>query len=823
MRPRRRNEEVIMSAIPLSMSVVEPTPPSSGGTLVSLDGRTLPLHATTISGRVRGGYGRIALEQRFVNAYAEPLRVTYQVPLPSDGAVAGFRFRIGEEEIVGEVDRKDRARERFEQAILDGHTAALLEQDRSSLFTQEVGNIPPGVEVVVTLEVDCKLRWLPDADAGRGGWELRFPTVVAPRYLGATARVHDGGRVAVEVADRPRPIAMSIALEIAEPLSEGGRVRSPSHALDVTSSGGVHRVSLADDRAGLDRDVVVRWPVVAASVGITLDTGRPASSHPGAAYGHGLLTLVPPSRVPTAIARDLVVLLDTSGSMHGEPLSQARHVTSALVQSLGDGDSLELIEFSNAPRRFSPRALPMTAANKALALKWIAGLSASGGTEMRTGILEALAGLRDEAQRQVVVITDGLIGFEEEVVGEIMRRLPEGSRVHTVGVGSAVNRSLTTPAARAGRGVEVIVGIGEDPERAAARVLAHTCAPIVVDVRLEGDALAETAPARLPDLFAGAPALVAARLLPQGGELVVRGRTADGPWSARVHVPAVQPGDGSPSLSALFAREKVEDLELRHAAGDRSVDEAIAALGIEYRIATRLTSWIAVSASAKVDPRDPSRRESIPQELPHGMSIEGLGLRGGASRQAYAATMPMQSIAAMPMAAPGIAPPPPAPETRSRAGIMSRLLGGSERAKAKKAEAAAPPSSSGARGRAAPPAPRRPAPPSEQQDEGGGGHEAEEAAALLELRGRVLARAGDRLVVEIVLPDALAWAPGESAELVMPDGTRISVAIDDAGTTRAAEIAAGASVRIAVRLDAGSALPLAIELHVGHDRLRITL
>src|SRR5437879_6416786 len=153
---------------------------------------------------------------------------------------------------------------------------------------------------------------------------------------------------------------------------------------------------------------------------------------------------------------------------------------------------------------------------------------------MRTGILEALATLRKDAQRQVVLMTDGLIGFESEIVQTICERLPEGSRVHTVGIGSGVNRSLTSPAARAGRGVEVIIGLDEDPERGAQRILARTAQPLVTRVEISGSAVAGVAPAKLCDLYAGAPALAAVKLEPHGGEIVVRGVTAAGEFLERI-------------------------------------------------------------------------------------------------------------------------------------------------------------------------------------------------------------------------------------------------------------------------------------------------
>ncbi len=376
--------------------------------------------------------------------------------------------------------------------------------------------------------------------------------------------------------------------------------------------------------------MVVRWKVATPRVGLALEvcrSDRPAIS----ADAHGLLTIVPPSldAGTRPVPRDLIVLLDTSGSMGGAPLEQAVRVTSALVDTLRADDHLELIEFSSSARRWKVSPVAATEPARRDAIKWLRALRASGSTEMRAGILAALEGVRADAQRQVVLITDGQIGFESQVVAAICDRLPAASRLHTVGVGSGVNRSLTGPAARAGHGIEVVIGLGEDAERAAARLVARTDAPLLVDVALGGSALVDHAPARLPDLFAGAPALIGVALRPEGGDLTVRGRTLDGTWEQRLRVPALDPGHGNPAVVALFGREAVEDLELRLAAGGgaRDIDEAVARLGGDFQIATRLTSWVAVSDEPTVDPRDPLRRQRMPHELPYGVSAEGLGLR----------------------------------------------------------------------------------------------------------------------------------------------------------------------------------------------------
>lgn len=206
---------------------------SSGGRLVCADGRALPLLGASLSADAKGGLVRIMLEQTFRNPHDEPLRVTYSLPLPADGAVSGFAFRIGEERVVGQVDAKQKARERFENALLEGRTAALLDQERSSLFTQEVGNVPPRTQVVCEVQVDQRLTWLPD-----GAWEWRFPTVVAPRYLGAHGRVAASANVSVDVADAALPVKLSLALSIRDGLADGVRPESPrARAMRCTPTG----------------------------------------------------------------------------------------------------------------------------------------------------------------------------------------------------------------------------------------------------------------------------------------------------------------------------------------------------------------------------------------------------------------------------------------------------------------------------------------------------------------------------------------------------------------------------------------------------------
>lgn len=608
------------------MTTIEsPLPTAPSGRLVTADGRELPLRGLRLQGHAAAGLARVRVLQTFTNPFAEPLQVTYQLPLPAEAAVGAFCFRIGERTVRGEIDRREAARERFEQAIAEGRTAGLLEQDRAALFTQQIGNLPPGAELQAEIDVDQPLVWQD------GGWEWRFPTTVAPRYLGGAGRVPDAGRIEVDVVD-PAGAPPAPRCELEFVIGDAGAVAtSPSHALAAGEAGAgiAVRFAAAGGRVAMDRDVVLRWAAAGPAPGVGLRTGRSALPALGDA-AFGLLTLVPPALPGVHLARDLVVMLDISGSMQGEPLDQGRAVVGALVDSLGEGDRLELMAFAGSVSCWGNEPRAVDAAAKADARRWLAGLRAGGGTEMFAAIRTALAVVRQGAQRQLVLVTDGQIGFEAEIVGAIRNQLAGGTRVHVVGVGSAPNRSLTRGASRAGRGREVLLGRGDDAAPMAARLVAATAAPLVDALELDGDALLAAAPRALPDLFAGSPARLAVRLRPEGGLLRVRGRTAAGPFVHELRVaPANGPDADGELLARWFGREAVEDLETEVAAGaGQRLDGEIERLGLEHHIATRRTSWVAIDEQPSVDGRAPFRSVRVPHELPEGMAVEMLGLRG---------------------------------------------------------------------------------------------------------------------------------------------------------------------------------------------------
>src|SRR5688572_11096335 len=274
----------------------DPVARSSGASLTTADGRSLALVGVRLRGDARGGIARLVLEQKFENRYAETLDVTYRMPLPADGAVSAYAFEIGGRVIAGRVDKKAAARETFERALVEGRTAALLEQNTNDIFTQQIGNLPPNESLIARITIDQRLAWLPE-----GEWELRFPTVIGPRYVSPTDTEQVARDTHVSVDPSGISAGIQIAITIGDAIVSGRTAASPTHTLVHRADGSIE----LKDEAALDRDIVVRWPVATAKPGLSLDVARRAN---GDAYG--LLTIVPPSPAskPKAVARDLIVL-----------------------------------------------------------------------------------------------------------------------------------------------------------------------------------------------------------------------------------------------------------------------------------------------------------------------------------------------------------------------------------------------------------------------------------------------------------------------------------------------------------------------------------
>lgn len=594
--------------------------------LVSVDGRTYPLRSAEVRAHAEGGLAATTLVQEFENPYEEPLEVIYTMPLPADGAVLGYLIRMGERIIRGEIETREKASEKYREALFEGRTAGLLEQDRADTFQQRLGNLPGHTNARIEVEVLHPLAFLLGA-GGRGPmWEYRFPTVVGVRYEGAPGRVADAERLDTDRAgagDIPTRVALD--LQIAD-AGAGVEIASPSHKLQSAPRADSTSVHLADG-AKLDRDLVIHWSAGASEVGVRAVEGKGLMGDNGR---YALITVTPPA-VPAAVYhRDLTVLIDASGSMDGTPLDTAKSVVKDLLQSLVEEDRFEVLAFATNVVRLTPALARATPDAVQECLRRLDRLEASGSTEMVKAVTEAMASLRSDSQHQIVLVSDGYIGFEQEIVERIADELPAGVRVHMVGIGAAPNRTLSSGVARAGRGVELFASDRQTAVEASQRLRAATVRPVLTELAIAGTAVIGQAPARPRDIFAGQPLVLAAELSPEGGMIDVSGRLAGSrePWGWRLEVTSSGLRASPLPLGALYGRERIADLEAGVARPEADLEAAIERIGLRHRVVSRRTSLVAVAEEPAIDPRAPRRRERLAVEMPHGVSAEGVGYVG---------------------------------------------------------------------------------------------------------------------------------------------------------------------------------------------------
>jgi Ca-activated chloride channel family protein len=590
--------------------------------LASNDGKTtieFPLAHTSVLADVTGNIARVEVTQLYQNPTAQRLEAIYQFPLPENAAVTDMMFRIGKRVVISEVKKRAEAKATYERAKAEGHTAALTEQERPNLFTQSVANIPPGESVEVVIRYVHEVKF----DSGR--YQFHFPTTIGPRY-NPSHGVTDAARVSPPVVAPGVKSAHDIDIVVTlGPSDAFADVAAKSHRIMTAADPklGKRIVTLGDDDHVPNKDFMLAW--------------RPAGKEPEArvltARDHGddylMLFVQPPADVAPEMvrAKEMVFLIDRSGSMWGEPLDTAKAVILKALRKMGPEDTFQLIAFDSTTESMSPASLPNSAANIADAERWLGTLRGGGGTEMLSGIRAALDQPYDPKRlRMVVFCTDGFIGNEKEII-DYIGTMRGQSRVFGFGIGSSVNRFLVEGVARAGRGAAEIVRQGEPTDEAVARLFKRLDRPVLTDVALRFSGVDVTAmePARMPDLFAGQPLVVVGKYRGHGPASVeITGKLGSKSYARTIPV-SLAPQAGDAVLGTLWARRRIDTLGDANENG-AAVDQQnqIVELALKFKLITAYTSFVAVEKQLKVDTSKPLAEMLVPNELPEGVAYKGI-------------------------------------------------------------------------------------------------------------------------------------------------------------------------------------------------------
>jgi Ca-activated chloride channel family protein len=574
-----------------------------------------PLLSTAVAFRISGMVARARLVQTFRNPSGDWYEGVYVFPLPDNAAVDRLRLRVGERVIEGEIQERATAQRAYDAARTQGTRAALMDQERPNIFSTRVANIGPQETIVVELEYQETLRY------SDGRFSLRFPMVVGPRYI--PHGVADAARITPAVL-RPQegrapvnPVSINVELDAGIPLAE---ISSPYHRVDVKVLGEARReITLAEGSTPANRDFELRWtPRRESAPRLAWFTEKKGERY------YALLMLVPPvAAAEQRLPREVVFVLDTSGSMAGASIRQAREALQLALARLAPEDRFNVIEFNSTAQALFPQAREASAAQVERAIRWVRGLQARGGTEMTQALHLALDG-RDAGDRvrQVIFLTDGAIGNEEQLF-RLMRERLGGSRLFTVGIGSAPNSHFMRKAAELGRGTFTYIGRIDEVGEKMAALFAKLETPVLkgITLRWPEQARVEAWPARVPDLYAGEPLVVSAALERLEGELRVSGVRAGRVWQAQVPLSA---GEGNAGMGTLWARAKVAALmdSLREGASPETVREQVIALAIAHRLMTKYTSFVAVDRTPARSADAQLKLAEIPTNLPEGWEYD---------------------------------------------------------------------------------------------------------------------------------------------------------------------------------------------------------
>ncbi|CCQ75041.1 marine proteobacterial sortase target protein [Magnetospira sp. QH-2] len=628
----------IVSAAARAEMVFQPvvsSPESEEDTPFLVEPTQAPAVATQIQMEIVGPLARTRVRQLFVNPEAQWVEGSYVFPLPEDAAVDSLRMRVDDRIIEGEIKEKEEARRHYETAKRQGKKASLVTQERPNLFTTAVANIPPRGKIAVEIGFQEVIRWT------EGRYELRFPATMTPRYIPGRQKVlgeagNGWGANTDQVPDAERitpplihpdagtnPIGFSIRLNAGQPLAA---ISSPSHEIVVTAEeeGGAVQVTLKDGQVPADRDFVLHWTPRAAdepAVSLFTETGNDGA-HYILAQIH---TPTPEALRENLLPREVVFVVDTSGSMEGLSMDGARAALLKALDGLGPRDRFNIIRFSSDSTALFDEARAATPRSLTQARRFVANLSAEGGTEILTALHKALDG-RFDAQRvrQIILLTDGAVGNEMEILSHIRRRIGD-SRLFTIGIGSAPNSYLMRKGAELGRGTYTFIAEEAQVEQRMDQLFKKLEAPVLADLRavFSRSARADAWPRNLPDLYAGEPLLLTARLDDVSGGISLGGWQGGLDWSSTIPLDKAVRGQG---IARLWARTKIEGLNDQRYEGRASEEIRLDVidLALTHQLVSDYTSLVAVDQTPSRPQGEDLASRAVPSLPPHGWDLEKL-------------------------------------------------------------------------------------------------------------------------------------------------------------------------------------------------------
>ena len=609
----------VLQAWPADAQETAPDVPQAGSLLwrMSQGYVTATSIDTAVTMKISGLVARVSVRQEFRNEGSEWTEGVYVFPLPDKAAVDRLRLHIGDRYIEGEIREKEQAKKEYEQAKREGRKTSLVQQQRANLFTTSVANVAPGELVVVEIE------YLEDLRYEDGKFSIRFPMTLTPRYI--NEEVPDASLITPPqvMASKHHRVSLEASIDAGMPLK---LIASRYHPVTINEDAGRYTVELSDAQTKMDHDFELVWQPVSSAEPRAMAFTETVDGQP-----YYLLMVMPPDdgAAPAArLPRETIFIVDTSGSMHGVSMSQAKRALQLAIEALQPGDLFNVIEFDSFTNALFPYSYPARGANVAHALNFVQSLQADGGTEMRPALKLALGSPPHATHlRQIVFITDGSVGYEDEMFSMIEDRLGN-ARLFTVGIGSAPNSWFMRKAAEAGRGSYTFVSALHEVREKMDTLFAKLESPQVTDIAVQwpSGVVIDAYPSVVPDLYLGEPVVVRAQAsgpFRTGDTVRIVGNSVAGAWAADVPLSGPVTSEG---VAALWARARIGVLmdEERRGADAEQTRASILDTALTHHLVSKYTSLIAVDKTPARPAGEPLSSEQVANLMPYGQSANAI-------------------------------------------------------------------------------------------------------------------------------------------------------------------------------------------------------
>jgi Ca-activated chloride channel family protein len=551
-----------------------------------------------ITSKVTGQGQRTVVEQVFKNKERRPIEAMYAFPLPDGAAVCGFEAITGERVLTGVIEEIGAGMEKYDEAVAEGHGAFMAELWRPDVFSTRIGNIKPGQAVLI------RLTYVADVDVHERKLRVSFPTTLAPRYTTSTAMDPVDAMPESDALNPPHVLAVPYGLELSVEIDSGlplKSVGSPTHGVRVEhvagNGAGTWKVTLAAAKTEMNRNVVIEAELAKeTSAAGWIEDGIDGAEKFAA------VTFLPefePAELGAVEPREIVFVLDCSGSMDGSSIEQARLALALCLKCLNEGDRFNICRFGSTHEFMQPESVPYTQRTLDAAMRYVNGINANlGGTELHAPLEAVLKGASVRQVREIILLTDGQVTNEPALV-KMAGKYRGRARIFSFGIGPASSEYLVRGVAAATGGASTFIAPEERIEQHVLRMFARIASPRLDEIEVNWNgAEADMEPRAVAGLFDGEPLRVCARLrgnAPREVNLSAMWKGKRKTWTVPLDAQSARTSDKVGVIGATWARRRLAELEVAgESIKEKRRREIVVELSKRYGVLSKETTLIAI-------------------------------------------------------------------------------------------------------------------------------------------------------------------------------------------------------------------------------------